>query len=73
MFALAQVPRDCETCLYREEDWRDGGHCYMFREPPGPTCAQYRIGNAVIKRVEVNLQLLIDHFTAEAAEREKQG
>lgn len=32
---------DCERCAYRAESWRDGGHCYMFRECPD-TCGQFR-------------------------------
>lgn len=34
----------CERCLYRAESWRDGGHCYMFRERPKRpnTCGQFR-------------------------------
>lgn len=34
--------KDCAKCVHREEDWRDGGHCYMFREEPeGENCGQF--------------------------------
>lgn len=36
-------PKDCPNCQHRAEEWRDGGHCYMFREEPeGDKCAQFR-------------------------------
>lgn len=36
-------PMDCPACFYRQEDMRDGGHCYMFREqPPGPNCGSFK-------------------------------
>ena len=35
-------PMDCENCVYHTESWRDGGHCYMFREQPsGDRCGQF--------------------------------
>lgn len=36
------TPEDCAGCLHRQEDWRDGGWCYMFREMPSPTCTQFK-------------------------------
>lgn len=34
---------DCDHCLFRQESWRDGGHCYMFREKPeGDRCGQFK-------------------------------
>ena len=34
---------DCQNCLYRQEEWRNGGHCYMFREQPaGDRCGQFK-------------------------------
>ena len=27
-------PTACLTCLWRREDWRDGGWCYYFTETP---------------------------------------
>ena len=36
-------PKDCDACMFRKEEWRDGGHCYMFREEPsGDLCGQFR-------------------------------
>jgi hypothetical protein len=35
--------KDCLRCIYRTEAWRDGGHCYMFRDdPPGDECGQFQ-------------------------------
>jgi predicted acyl esterase len=36
------VPQSCNQCLYRQPEWRDGGHCYMFREMPNNSCAQFK-------------------------------
>lgn len=37
-------PMNCEQCQHRREKWRDGGHCYMFREkPPGDRCGQFKV------------------------------
>lgn len=34
---------DCQNCFHRQEHWRDGGHCYMFREKPeGDRCGQFK-------------------------------
>lgn len=34
---------NCHGCLYRQEEWRDGGHCYMFHEKPeGTRCGQFK-------------------------------
>ena len=30
----------CEKCNYFYHP--DGGHCYMFREYPGPNCGQFK-------------------------------
>lgn len=32
---------NCEQCLYRTEEWRDGGHCYMFKDKPR-SCRQFK-------------------------------
>lgn len=37
----AKTPGDCDRCRHRDPEWRDGGWCYMFREAPTPTCAQF--------------------------------
>lgn len=37
-----KTPKACDSCLYREKEWRDGGWCYMFRKMPSPTCAQFK-------------------------------
>jgi hypothetical protein len=37
-----QTPNGCTDCDYRQEHMRDGGHCYMFRNMPSPSCAQFR-------------------------------
>lgn len=35
--------KDCAACIFRTEEWRDGGHCYMFREEPtGELCASFK-------------------------------
>ena len=35
---------DCDNCLYIRYDWRDGGHCYMFRDKPdGDRCGQFKL------------------------------
>lgn len=35
--------RDCACCEYRRDDWRDGGHCYFFREEPSTVlCAHFQ-------------------------------
>lgn len=34
-------PSDCAHCQYRQEGWRDGGWCYMFREQVPTDCAQF--------------------------------
>lgn len=35
---------DCDNCQWRDKQWRDGGHCYMFREKPsGTRCGQMRV------------------------------
>lgn len=43
---LVEAPagsKDCANCLYRQEEMRDGGHCYMFRdEPDGDACGQFK-------------------------------
>lgn len=39
---VATTPEACAKCWYREPDMRDGGWCYMFREAPRPTCAQFK-------------------------------
>ena len=31
---------NCDRCLHIRHP--DGGHCYMFREYPGPNCAQFK-------------------------------
>ena len=31
---------DCGRCKHRHQP--DGGHCYMFREKPGPRCGQFQ-------------------------------
>jgi hypothetical protein len=28
------LEHQCQICLYRQPSWRDGGHCYMFRDKP---------------------------------------
>jgi hypothetical protein len=41
---------DCEKCQWREEDFRDEGHCYMFREKPsGAFCGQLTPTNMKIE------------------------
>ena len=44
LMPIAMLPKmDCERCLYRAEQWRDDGHCYMFRDKPdGTHCGQFR-------------------------------
>lgn len=29
--ATVPEPDQCETCLWRESEWRDGGWCYMWK------------------------------------------
>lgn len=38
------LPRkDCAACQYRDEQWRDGGFCYMFRdEPQSEFCGSFK-------------------------------
>ena len=43
--AGVKTPEGCGKCLYRDESMRDGGYCYMFREMPKPTCAQFKMKN----------------------------
>lgn len=39
---------DCENCQHRNAAWRDGGHCYMFREKPeGDRCGQFKAARKV--------------------------
>lgn len=38
-------PDDCVTCEHRHEP--QGGHCYMFKEPPTTKCGQYRKDEAL--------------------------
>lgn len=38
-------PDDCVTCEHRHEP--QGGHCYMFKEPPQRKCGQYRKDDAL--------------------------
>ena len=45
---------NCEQCLYRKPDWRDGGHCYMFRERPGERCGQFRKVESRRLETEIN-------------------
>ena len=33
-------PTSCQGCLYQTEEWRDGGHCYFFKNKAGP-CAKF--------------------------------
>lgn len=45
---------DCESCVYKSEEWGDGGYCYMFREEPHfgfNQCGQF---HPVIKRGKLN-------------------
>jgi len=44
MMPTALMPdMDCANCQWHAADWRDGGHCYMFREKPdGDKCGQMR-------------------------------
>lgn len=43
MFRVVLPDKNCPQCEYRVEQWRDGGHCYMFKEEPmGTKCAQFR-------------------------------
>lgn len=32
---------DCDNCFYKDFG-DDGGHCYMFRNPPGEFCGQFK-------------------------------
>lgn len=36
------IPSDCENCLHRLPEWRDGGFCYMFAKQVPTDCAQFR-------------------------------
>jgi hypothetical protein len=31
---LVFTPKDCPNCVYRRDEWRDGGHCYFYRDEP---------------------------------------
>ena len=44
MMPTALMPdMDCANCQWHAADWRDGGHCYMFREKPeGDKCGQMK-------------------------------
>ena len=34
-------PTDCDKCKFRElHNPEEGGHCYMFKEPPKNRCGQ---------------------------------
>ena len=34
---------DCHGCLYRKEEWRSDGYCYMFKDKPeGNRCGQFK-------------------------------
>lgn len=41
---IVNTPSGCEQCLYRQPGMREDspGWCYMFKDLPGPTCAQFR-------------------------------
>lgn len=36
------TPHGCASCIYREEQMRDGGWCYMFKDMPSPSCSQHK-------------------------------
>lgn len=38
--ARPRAPVDCEQCKHRAD--QEHGHCYMFKEKPGPYCAQFQ-------------------------------
>ena len=56
--------KSCENCLYRQESWRDGGFCYMFRECIANPCAQWHpievtISSKQIPALTTNQQLIL--------------
>jgi hypothetical protein len=40
--SVAKPVKSCDNCLFRTEEWRDGGHCYFWRKPT-PPCHQYQL------------------------------
>ena len=51
-------PNNCSTCDFKARP--QGGHCYMFREPPKKACGQHtvrkvnQLGEAILARVDFN-------------------
>lgn len=46
------TPACCDHCEYHRADMRDGGHCYMFKNMPVPTCAQFRLDTDFVASAE---------------------
>lgn len=46
LMPVAMLPlMDCDNCQHRQVTWRDGGHCYMFKDKPeGAHCGQFKKG-----------------------------
>lgn len=64
--ARARTPVDCEACKHRQEP--DGGHCYMFKEKPGPYCAQFKAAdpNAPARHLAMAEQYRIERHRRKA-------
>jgi hypothetical protein len=42
---------NCGNCFYKQIN-QDGGHCYMFKEPPTGYCAQFILSLVQIKKTK---------------------
>lgn len=73
--AAPRTPVDCTTCKhYVRRDPRDGGHCHMFEEKPGPWCAQFKKDTSpVTKQRDADHQAAVEAIRAENARRKAEN